>query len=91
MNDCDADTLALISLAEYSSLIDMDRAISEGRFLTAFAKRLGSSENKELLSLFEEAIIELHSQAESLGMSLKLFYEGAARVSTPSSLYAPSG
>ena len=43
LNSCSADTLALIALTEFDNLADMDRAISKGKFLTAFAKRLSVS------------------------------------------------
>ena len=55
----------------------MDAIIAEGRFMSALAKRLSSSEDKRAMSLFEGEIDLLHSQAESIGMSLNSFYEAA--------------
>ena len=68
----------------------MDSLFS-GRFLTALAKRLSEDENKDLLHIFEEVIVQLHSQAERLRISLKNFYKGAVKAGKGSSLRAPVG
>ena len=55
----------------------MDACLASGRFVTALSKRLIQARDKRCLFLFEEEIVFLHRQAESLGTSLKSFYNGA--------------
>ena len=67
----------MFTLVEFSSLEEMDAILSEGRFMTSLAKRLSHAKDKRMLSIFEEELVLLHKQAETIGMSLQFFYEGA--------------
>ena len=62
---------------DFNSLQEMDSTLAEGRFVSSLAKRLVSTKDKRILSLFQTEIDLLHAQAESIGMSLKFFYEAA--------------
>ena len=45
--------------------------------MSSLAKRLVSAQDKRIMAIFSAEIDTLHAQAESIGMSLKFFYEAA--------------
>ena len=57
--------------------------------MSSLAKRLASAKDKRIMSIFEEEIDLLHSQAETIGMSLKSFYEAALEEVEDKSTEAP--
>lgn len=70
----------------------MDACFSKGRFLSALSKRFFQESSKQYLYIFEEALSQLHEQAEKNGASLKDFYEGVVViVSSGATLSAPAG
>ena len=77
LEKCKEAPLALFILPEFSSLKEMDGILAEGRFLSALAQRLASTEDKRIMSMFEMEIDLLHTQAENIGMALKFFYQAA--------------
>ena len=77
LQNCNEAALVLFTLIEFNSLKEMDTILAEGRFMSSLAKRLVSAQDKRILSIFEAEIDLLHFQTESLGMSLKSFYEAA--------------
>ena len=77
LEKCNEVPLVFFTLIEFNSLQEMDVVLAGGRFLSSLAKRLASAQDKRIMSVFEGAIDALHEQAESIGMSLKSFYEGA--------------
>ena len=77
LDKCEEGALVLFILFEFRSLSEMDAVLAEGRFMSSLAKRLACAEDKRVLSIFEGELDLLHSQAESIGMSLSSFYEGA--------------
>ena len=51
--------------------------LSEGRFMSALAKRVSSAKDKRIMVIFQEEIALLQTQADNIGISLKSFYEAA--------------
>ena len=50
---CNEVPLVLFTLTEFNSLQEMDAILAEGRFMSSFAKRLASAQDKRIISVFE--------------------------------------
>ena len=75
VENCREAPLIFFTLMEFGSLEEMDAILSEGRFMSALAKRVASGEDKRIMVIFQEEIALLHLQADNIGMSLASFYE----------------
>ena len=91
LGGCDTGSLLVLMLAEFQSLNQIDAVFGKGRFVTSLATRIALSESKWGFFLFEKNLLFLHSQAESLGLSLHTVYDGAAFKVREENLDAPEG
>ena len=86
MNDCSPDKFFLLYLLEFNTLEEMDEVLKTGRLITFFAKWILREKKTHLLAFLKDKIIQI----QTLGISLKTFYEAVSYEVDSGFFYSPS-